>query len=256
MWVSLKVPCWVLRGLQPWLTLSCNLMKVCSPEDSIKSQLDSWPTKTESLLWGNRSLVLSLDFGVICYIVIDRWYRANSNVTPLLSIPNTLFYPLVHLHLSHCSWDRFKLLNIALKTLHNDWIQPTLPNSSFITTHGTWGNWSSLNCSNIPQSHLYHFAHTIPTFWNTSSLSLYLVHLHLLFEVPAHIFFLQEETTFQAGFGYLPFVPMPFPILCYSEHLSLCAVRAFASISWPGLQALRGQDTFLSFMHACMLVLS
>ena len=181
-------------------------------------------------------------------------YRVTQSWTRLKRLSNN--YPLVHLHLSHCSWDWSKLLNIALKALHNDSIQPTLPNLSFITTQGTWGKWSSLNCSNIPQSQLYPFAHTIPTLWNTSSISLCLVHLHLFFEVPAHIFFLQEETTFKAGFRYLPFVPMPFPVLFYLEHLPLCAVRTFNSIFWPGLQALWGQDTFLSFIHVCMLVLS
>lgn len=123
----------------------------------------------------------------------------------------------------------------------------------FSTEHGTWSNWT-FSYSNAYRSHHYLFAHTVPTFWSTSSLSLYLVNFPVFFKVPTQISFLQEDSpTSKAGFRSPPLV---LPLLCtflIRAFITLCCQWLWLAycLGWT-VSALRAGHTSVIHILVCM----
>lgn len=166
---------------------------------------------------------------------------------------NTIFYPLVHLYLSQCSWDKPKLLNIVPRPyMMIQFSSSSQPHLS--TAHGTWGNWS-FSYSNAHQSHHYLFAHTVPTFWSTSSLSLYLVSFHVFFKVPNHISPPGRLSNSQGWFRSPPFV---LPLVCtfiIRAFITLCCQCLWLAyhLDWT-VSSLRAGHTFVIHILICMYI--
>lgn len=124
----------------------------------------------------------------------------------------------------------------------------------FSAKHGTWSN-CTFSYSNMYRSHYYLFAHTAPTFWSTSSLSLYLVNFHVFFKVPTQISFLQEDSpTSKAGFRSPPFVLPPSLYLSNQSVYHIMLSMTLTCLS-PGLDCkLFEGRAHICHSHTCMYV--